>query len=256
VHIRFACARGAHTLAAPGGRSTWSLDVAMTQHDVPGSVPLPAETQETGPYTIYTKRAVRPILQCMVASGILAVLCLFVAQLELVQRRLLVLLAVVVKLVPSIGTIASTTAAPISTEITLATQWLFAPIYVLLLFCFLAPWSPQMTRYLGERSRALTPVRRVFSLIFLICLMGAWLLGDLGLIGFPTFYNGKFLYPPSETAPQLALIAQSRIALAIYAWFSPIGEASILWALSAVVLNAKTCFLPSNWVSRNGTGNE
>jgi len=26
VHIRFACARGAHTLAAPGGRSTWSLD--------------------------------------------------------------------------------------------------------------------------------------------------------------------------------------------------------------------------------------
>jgi len=205
-------------------------------------------TQETEPYT---KRELRPLLLCMLAAGIAALICLFVAQLEMVQRDLLVVLPVAVKLVPSVAAIAWTTAAPIRTEITLATQWLFAPVYVFFWFYCFPPWDPRTKRMLGDAYLALTPVRRMLTPIFGILFLGAWLLGDLGLINFPTLYNGKYLAPSSETAPQFLLIAHSHVALTIYAWFGPIGEATFLWMFSSLLLNAKIYFLPSNWVRRN-----
>jgi len=201
---------------------------------------------------VYTKRAVRPILRCMLASGTLALLCLFIAQLEIIQRGLLVVLPVAVKLVPSVAAIASATAAPIRTEITLATQWLFAPVYVFFWFYCFPPWSVRMRLMLAGKAKALTPPKRAATLIYSILFLGAWLLGDLGLIGFPTFYNGKYLYPPSATAPQLLLITHSPISLTIYAWLGPIGEASILWAFCTLLLNAKMCLLPKSSVSQNG----
>ena len=81
---------------------------------------------------------------------------------------------------------------------------------------------------------------RTFRIVFL----GAWVLGDLGVINFPTFYNGKYAYPIDQAVPQVKLIYGSPVALAIYAWLGPICEVAILSMLSMSVIHAKVYASP------------
>ncbi len=62
------------------------------------------------------------------------------------------------------------------------------------------------------------------------------------MIDFPTFYNGKFLYPLAQTVPQLRLIPASPLILAIYAWVGPLAEVWVFWTFCLIVLNAKIYF--------------
>ncbi len=66
----------------------------------------------------------------------------------------------------------------------------------------------------------------------------------MGIVDFPTFYNGKYVYPLAGAVPQLKLIYASPTFLAIYAWFGAFAEACIIWMLFAVILNAKLYSLP------------
>ena len=97
-----------------------------------------------------------------------------------------------------------------------------------------------MRRTVAIPSQSLTETKRPIGLALGLLFFGAWLLGDFQIISFPTFYNGQYVYPLSEAVPQLKLIYVSRVALTIYAWVGPVAEASIIWMVFVLVLNAKT----------------
>jgi len=125
-------------------------------------------------------------------------------------------------------------------------QWLFTPAYVIAIFYCFAPWSPFMRDFAVRKSLAFSSTHRTLIMPAGVLVSCAWFLGDLGLIQFPTLYNGKFVYPLSHVAPQLRLIYTSRIAFAIYAWLGPIVEVGLFWMLCTVVINARTYFFPKS----------
>jgi hypothetical protein len=100
--------------------------------------------------------------------------------------------------------------------------------------------------------RTLTNAKRWILLPVGALVLCAWILGDLGVIGFPTLYNGKLVYPVAGGVMQLKYIYTSPIALALYAWFSPIAEATVVWMLSHLIINARA-FLAGSVMSVEGS---
>jgi hypothetical protein len=96
----------------------------------------------------------------------------------------------------------------------------------------------------SKTSIAMSDAKRPIGLVAGILLFGVWILGDLRLISFPTFYNGRLVYPLSEAVPQLTVIYVSRIALVVYAWIGPIAETTVIWMFLLLTLNAKTYLQP------------
>jgi hypothetical protein len=129
-------------------------------------------------------------------------------------------------------------------EVILMPQWLFAPAYAFIWFYCLAPWGAPMRQAALLKGRSLSPAQRALGLPIVILLLGLWLLGTFGLIDFPTFYNGTFLYPVAQAVPQLRIIPGAPIALAIYAWVGPLAEVWVIWTFCLIVINAKTYFFP------------
>ena len=192
----------------------------------------------------YPTERLRPLLVCIIVAAVLAVLSTYIAALSHVHKIFARILPSLVRLVPSVTAISSETADPEASEIVLLGQWSFAPLYVVLWFYCLAPWSPHMRQLALLRTKTFTPIQRKVVMPIGILFSGAWILGNLGLIGFPTFYNGKYAYPLAHAVPQLRIIYTSRIAFAIYAWLGPLAEAWIVWTLCVVALNVKTYFSP------------
>jgi hypothetical protein len=187
-----------------------------------------------------------PLLQCMIAAAVVAIISLAISMLPVARHGIASAIEGILWLVPSVGLISRQMADPEIGEIILLPQWLFAPAYAFIWFHFLAPWSPRMRQAALLKSRTLTPVKRAVGLPVAILLLGVWMLGDLGLIDFPTFYNGKFLYPLAHSVPQLRLIYASPIALVIYAWVGPLAEVCVAWMFCLIVLNAKIYLSPDS----------
>jgi len=192
----------------------------------------------------YSATELRPLVCCILVAAVTAAICVLFGPTSIDKTGLVSILRPMDRLVPSIATISSATTDPTASEIILAVQWLFAPAYGFIWFYFYPPWSSRMRLTVANTSRTLSDAKRPIGLVIGILFFGVWILGDLGLIAFPTFYNGKFVYPLGEAVPQLKLIYASRIALAVYAWFGPIVETTIIWMFSLLTLNAKTYFLP------------
>ncbi len=167
------------------------------------------------------------------------VICYLIDPIPVVKNWLSYPTGLVLRLVPSVAMISSATADPAASEITLAIQWLFAPAYTYLWFYLLPPWSRRMAQTASNASRKFSRTRRILSMAIGVIFFASWFLGNLGLIDFPTFYNAKYVYPLARAVPQLKLIYASPGNLAIYAWFGPLAEASIIWMFFAVIFNAK-----------------
>ncbi len=188
----------------------------------------------------YSKSDLRPILRAFLLAAAAAAICFFIAPTSQVKSALVPIVPSLLRLVPSVATISSEMSDPEASEITLLVQWFFVPIYLFIWFYFYPPWSLRMRRTVAITSQTLTERKRTLGLAIGIIFFGAWLLGDFGIIAFPTFYNARYVYPLNEGVPQLKLIYISRTALTIYAWVGPIAEASIAWMFFVLVLNAKT----------------
>jgi hypothetical protein len=192
----------------------------------------------------YSKSELRPLSVCMMLAAALAVISSFIGPISVVDNLLSYSLPVMLRLVPSIAPISSGTSDPSASELTLAVQWLFAPAYTCLWFYLFPPWSRRMAQTIFNARRKFSLTRRILSMSIGVLFLGSWLLGDLGIIDFPTFYNGKYVYPLANAAPQLKLIYASPTVLAIYAWFGPFAEAIIIWMFIQVIVNAKLYVLP------------
>jgi hypothetical protein len=186
----------------------------------------------------YSRRELRPVFICLIMAGIVAVITSSIVLTSAVGYWLSRVLPLMVRLVPSIATISGGTANPMISAIILAIQWLFAPVYVFLWFYLFPPWSRRMAQTISNAREKLPSGRRVVGMSIGIIFFSAWLLGDFGVIDFPTFYNGKYVYPLAGAVPQLKLVYGSSTLLAIYAWFGPFAEALILWMFFVTTLNA------------------
>lgn len=192
----------------------------------------------------YSKSDLRPLLNCMMLAAAVVAISFLISPNSLVKDWLSYPISLMLRLVPSVAAISSSTSDPWASEITLAIQWLFAPAYIFLWFYILPPWSRRMAQTVSNARRKFSRTRRILSMAIGVLFFSSWLLGDLGIVDFPTFYNGKYVYPLAGAVPQLKLIYTSPTVLAIYAWFGPFAEACIIWMFFAVIMNAKLYSLP------------
>jgi hypothetical protein len=180
------------------------------------------------------------LIVCITSAAIVALSTIYIANyFPALGHGGALLLDGLLRLVPSAGRISVSTGDREAGEVILLAQWMFFPVYLFAWFYAFPPWdrSKQAAR-LG--SRTLTDARRQILNLFGLLVLIAWILGDAGLIGFPTFYNGKFVYPVTNAVIHASFIYTSQVALAVYAWFGPIAEATVIWALSHLAMNAKT----------------
>lgn len=186
----------------------------------------------------------RPLLLSFAMAGIVGFLSVILSTFPVATHDVALVLQRALFLVPSVGRLSGSMTDPEAGQVILLTQWLFAPIYIFLWFYCLPPWGPLMRASAQTKGQTLTNAQRWFVLPLGVLVLCAWISGDLGVIGFPTLYNGKFVYPVEGGVMQLKYIYTSPIALALYAWFGPIGEATVLWMLSHLVINARAFFSP------------
>lgn len=193
----------------------------------------------------FPKSAMRPLTICALAAALVAFLSIYLASVPGVQSLLVRILPSMVRLVPSVASIASETANSESSEIILLTQWCFAPIYCLVWFHCAPPWTRRTRDAALVRARTLSRAKRQIVMPVGMLVLVFWLLGDFGIIGFPILYNGKYAYPLDTAVPQVKLIYGSPVALAIYAWIGPLVEVGVVWMLLMCAINLKAYMLPS-----------
>jgi hypothetical protein len=186
----------------------------------------------------------RPLLLSFAMAGIVGFLSVILSTFPVATHDVARALRRALFLVPSVGRLSGSMTDPEAGEVILSTQWLFAPIYIFFWFYCLPPWGPLMRASAQTKGRTLTDAQRWILLPLGFLVLCAWILGDIGVIGFPTLYNGKIVYPVEGGVMQLKYIYTSPIALALYAWFGPICEATVLWMLSHLVINARAFFSP------------
>jgi hypothetical protein len=135
----------------------------------------------------------------------------------------------------SIAGIAGYSQHPSTVVLIMGWQWAFLPVYLIIWFATLPPWSRAVQVRITAKLRAIDRRTRRY-MIFGFLFMAAYVLADVGLIPyFPTMLNARWAYPPSQASPLVLPIYNSNIVLMIYAWFSPIAEVSIWWTLIAYI---------------------
>lgn len=137
--------------------------------------------------------------------------------------------------VRSVQGIAEWSRQPSTVVLIMGWQWAFVPLYVGIWFVKLSPWGRGLQAGIGARLEALdtrTRVKLAIGFLFMV----VYLFADVGLIPFvPTALNAKWAYPPSRASQWLLPIYHSDFFLMLYAWFAPLAEVSIWWALAALI---------------------
>jgi hypothetical protein len=186
----------------------------------------------------------RPLLFWLAMAGIVGFLSVLLSSFPVGTHKLALVFERALFLVPSVGRISGSMADPEAGQVILFSQWLFGPLYLFLWFYCLPPWGSLMRASAQTTSRTLTNAKRWILLPVGLLVLCAWILGDLGVISFPTLYNGDFVHPISGGVTQLRYIYTSPTMLALYAWFSPLAEATVIWMLSHLAINAKAFLFP------------
>jgi len=167
-----------------------------------------------------------------------------------VASRWLAALLPVARLIPNIKAIAAKTTDPVASELTLLLQWFFAPIYAGIFFVNVPPWSRLRREIARNAYSGKSLGHRHFTFMVGILFSGAWLLGDAGVVPFPTFFNGRFAL--ATGIPQLRLIVESPILFSLYAWAGPMVETVMLWINLVLIFNARV-FLAYSLVPGDGS---
>ncbi|MBM7131312.1 hypothetical protein [Dyella mobilis] len=132
-------------------------------------------------------------------------------------------------------------------------QWMVSIFYALVMIVLYCPFSTNVkiaTRVRLRRHLAAMP--SLGRAVIFVCFVILWFCGDLGLIGFPTFLNGKLLV---STTPQVTWMIKCQIFMPFFAWFVVIAEIMIYWVfliwLSAYLRERKRSARLANFVMRD-----
>lgn len=182
--------------------------------------------------------SIRPIAVALAVAATVAILSALYAYNGQVSPTAVKLIDAISPLVPSLAMISAQTRNPKASQLVLGLQWALLPLHVFVWMYAAAPWSQRVRNSVKAKARRLTRFQKVLFVLGCVFL-AAWALGNVGLVDFPTLYNGKYVYPPADSIPQLRLIYTSDIALTIYAWMSPVVETTCLWMLLLFSINFK-----------------
>lgn len=117
-------------------------------------------------------------------------------------------------------------------------QWVFLPWYAAVWLIIINPFNKTVRIAIETKAASMRPGQRILFVIVVLYLI-AYVLGDFGVISFPTFVNAHWAYPLSRATPVLRPIYSSRVALMLYAWLSPICEAGLWYMLCNAIVNIR-----------------
>jgi hypothetical protein len=140
-------------------------------------------------------------------------------------------------IVPSVRAVGSCSGYSGQLLLLSSVEWILSPIY---LGCFIAAISPfskgVRQRLINKFGQGNNSLRR--SMFFWFLILAFYVSGDIGIVGLPTFFNGKFL--TSEYG--FKSICDSNFLLALYAIAAPLLEAFALWNALMVEANFDVLF--------------
>lgn len=153
------------------------------------------------------------------------------------------MVAFVTYLVPSVARISSETSNPMVSEVILSIQWLFFPIYIVNLFYFRPPWAAWVkaeTKRSNEAAKKrINPLITV--VLALLCLLS--ILGSCGVVDFPSFYNGGYIYPREDGQFwAFRAVYESNAVLALYAWVGPLLDAFVIFIFATIIFQFRGIF--------------
>lgn len=141
-------------------------------------------------------------------------------------------------LVSGIDGIAHSSEHPKAVVLIMGYQWVFLPWYAAVWFIIVSPLKRAVRTAMEAKASSLRPGQRILFVIAVLFLI-AYVLGDFGVISFPTFLNAHWAYPLSRASMLLRPIYRSRTALMVYAWISPFCEAGLWYMLCNAIVNIR-----------------
>lgn len=144
------------------------------------------------------------------------------------------------RIVPAVTRIPELSRDPSRCAFVLSLQWILGLLYIPLLLTKYWPYSKTIRVAVKEWRKRQPPESiadsRGFKFALFFIFMIGWALGDFGVIGFPTLYNGLLL--GSSDPPTLYLhMINSALCLPVLAWFSSFATVMMYWAPIYVVAN-------------------
>jgi hypothetical protein len=131
------------------------------------------------------------------------------------------------KYLPVIGKASTIASDPRRCSYVMTIQWMISFVYALIMFTFYCPFSRIMKVAAHVRYRMRLSTKPALShVVIFICFMMLWFGGDTGLLGFPTFLNGKLLVPATPLAVSLIT---SQVLMPFYSWFVALAEIILYW---------------------------
>lgn len=141
------------------------------------------------------------------------------------------LISLVSLAVPSLNAIAARSDDYDRYLLVLSSQWLFAPVYAYIFFIRLFPFAASARRAADARLAGMDPSQKPnrLALLFGLVILVLNALGTLGVIHWPSFYNGGYVL--DKLSPVYSAFYSSTIGMIVFAWFSSIMEILFAWML-------------------------
>jgi hypothetical protein len=143
--------------------------------------------------------------------------------------------------VPAVGVACGISNNSEACRFTMSAQWLASILYILTLFTVYCPFR-RMMRVAAHKASIIKPISYTRLRGFGFVLFGiAYVLGDLGVTKFPTFFNGVFF---SGSPPQAVFfyIINSALYMPLFSWLSAFGTIMIYWMWLYIIANLNTIF--------------
>jgi hypothetical protein len=141
---------------------------------------------------------------------------------------------------PSVDRVAALSAEPSRAAFVLSVAWLIGVLYLPLLMTLYWPFSKTIKVAVDEwrkrQSPDAVPDSAAFMFVLFFVFVFAWGLGDLGVLRFPTLYNGLLLSGGEQIRAFVAMI-NSALMLPILAWFSAFATPMMYWCPLYLVAN-------------------
>lgn len=133
------------------------------------------------------------------------------------------------RIVPSIDSVSYRTSIPTTARVTFSVEWLFFPLYFVLMCAYRMPLKPIRPDSLSARRNLRSRAAGVFplTLVFIWALLADWNV----LLG-PSLYRGS-VWQPDFALTELPYLGRSGLALAAFA--TPVVEAFIYWLVPSVI---------------------
>ncbi|WP_266182358.1 hypothetical protein [Dyella humicola] len=138
--------------------------------------------------------------------------------------------------IPSAACIAASSPSPARFAFVYGVQWLAVIPYLYYWFIVVPPWAKGVRDASRAKAASLSTKQRMTFLLGVV-LLALYMLGNLGLIGFPTFFNGHFACAGERSPAILASIHDHWLALAIYGALAVFCECTVAWMFVLSLVN-------------------